>query len=143
MDAAAPVRPTAVISVNGLIEQLAELDGQPVQVEGVLVLEPEGYELQHYPKSERLTTRTLFDSEYRASTWIAFGDGGLKPNHATLERWIGKRVRVVGIVKTIASLSPVGALGRGGFGPWGFWPVQIEPYSVQRVTADERREEQV
>ncbi|WP_396616786.1 hypothetical protein ACHZ97_09475 [Lysobacter soli] len=142
MDAAAPLRPTAIISVNGLIEQLAELDGQPVQVEGVLVLEPEGYELQHYPNSERLTTRTLFDSEYRPGIWIAFGDGALKPNHVALERWTGKRVRVVGIVKTIATLSPAGSLGRGGFGPWGFWPAQIEPYSVQRVTADERREEQ-
>jgi hypothetical protein len=49
-------------------------------------------------------------------------------------------VRIHGILSSYISLPPVGALGRGGFGPWGFWPAQIEPYSVQRVTAEERRE---
>jgi hypothetical protein len=52
-------------------------------------------------------------------------------------------VRIHGILSCYVSLPPVGALGRGGFGPWGFWPAQIEPYSVQRVTAEERRENAV
>ena len=127
-------------AVNEALEQLADLEGEPVEIEGILEADSEGYELVHYPRSERRTAYLEGDDEYRPAFWLAFGNGSLRPNHAALKRWLGKRVRVHGLVRSLAALPVVSGLGKGGFGPWGFWPAEIEPYSVQRLTAEERRD---
>jgi hypothetical protein len=134
---------TAHRSVNEILAQLATLNDQPVQVEGILELQSEGFELLHYPKAERQSGPAEGEHQYQASIWVGFGNGSLQPNTEVLERWVGKRVRIHGVISSYLALPPVGSLGRGGFGPWGFWPAQIEPYSVQRVTAEERRENAV
>lgn len=131
---------TAHRSVNDVLAQLEDLADHPLEIEGILELHPEGFELLHYPKSERKIGPQDGEHQYQAGVWVGFGDGSLRPNRDALRRWVGKRVRIHGILKCYLSLATVGAFGRGGFGPWGSWPAQIEPYSVQRVTADERRE---
>lgn len=130
-------------SVNDLLAGLNEFDGKPVELEGVLAEHAEGYELLHYPKVNRRGKLVDGEDSYEPAVWLAPDNGSLQLNTNALQRWVGKRVRVYGVVQSIASLKPVGSLGRGGFGPWGFWPSSIEPYSVQRVTADERREHDV
>ena len=134
---------TAHRSVNDVLAHLGALDEQPLELEGILEAHPEGFELLHYPKSERIAGPQDGDHQYQAGVWVGFGGGSLQPNRDALNRWVGKRVRIHGILSSYLSLQPVGSFGRGGFGPWGFWPAQIEPYSVQRVTAEERRENAV
>lgn len=134
---------TAHLSVNDVLAQHKALDDQPLEIEGILELHPEGFELLHYPKSERELGPRDGEHQYQAGVWVAFGGGCLQPNREALNRWVGRRVRIHGILSSYISLQPVGSLGRGGYGPWGFWPAQIEPYSVQRVTAEERRENAV
>jgi hypothetical protein len=134
---------TAHRSVNEVLAQLATLDGQPLEIEGILELQPEGFSLLHYPKAERKVGPQEGEHQYEASVWVGFGGGSLQPNREALNRWVGKRVRIHGILSVYLSLQPFGTFGRGGFGPWGFWPAQIEPYSVQRITSEERRENAV
>ena len=127
--------------VNEVLDRLTELDGKPVLLEGVLQVHEEGYEVQHYPKAERRPQHAEDCHSYQAGIWLAFGNGSIQPNGVALKRWQGKRVRVSGVIRSLASLPSFGgSLGKGGFGPWGFWPAEIEAYSVQRVTAEERRE---
>ena len=96
--------------------------------------------MKHYPKAERHSEHMEEGHSYQSGIWVEFGNGSIQPNNAVLSGWQGKRVRVHGVVHSVASLPSIGALGTGGFGPWGFWPATIEPSSVQRVTAEERRE---
>lgn len=128
-------------AVNEVLDQLVTLDGKPTRLEGILEVHDEGYELKHYPKLGRRPEFTEDSYSYRSGIWVEFGNGSIRPNKAVLACWQGKRVRVTGVVYGLASLSSFGAVGKGGFGPWGFWPAAIEAYSIQRVTAEERREE--
>jgi hypothetical protein len=109
-------------TVNQALDELVELDGKAAEIEGILVVESEGYHLLHYPKAERRPGPTDGKIQYQPGIWLSFGTGSVQPNHVALSRWLGKRVRVHGLVRTIASLPDAGSLGRGGFGPWGFWP---------------------
>ena len=134
---------TAPCSINDLLSGLSEFNGKPVELEGVLAAHSEGYELLHYPKANRRGKLADGEESYEPAVWLSPGNGSLRLNTTSLQRWVGKRVRVHGVVQSITSLASVGSLGRGGFGPWGFWPASIEPYSIQRVAADERREPDV
>jgi hypothetical protein len=127
-------------TVNEVLEQLVALEGKPVQLEGILELHEEGYALKHYPKAERLSEYVEEGNSYQSGVWVEFGNGSIQPNDTVLGGWQGKRVRVHGVIHSLASLPSIGAVGKGGFGPWGVWPATIEPSSVQRVTAEERRE---
>lgn len=127
-------------TVNDVLDQAIELNGQPVEVEGILTVQPEGYHLLHFPKSERRDDRTDDGPIYRSSLWLATGSGSLQQNHSVLGRWCGKRVRVHGIVHSSLSQPSQTFHGHGGYGPFGFWPAQVMPYSVQRVTSGQRRE---
>jgi hypothetical protein len=128
-------------SVNQLLDELNSVEDAPIEVEGVLNAQPEGYELLHYPKSERRGNDEVEEPIYRSNVWLAFGNGSLQPNHSALARWLGKRVRVHGIVQTASSPLPSREFHHhGGFGPYGFWLAQLEVYSIQRVTAEARRE---
>lgn len=51
-------------SVNQALDELVELDGKPVELEGILDLEPEGYHLLHYPKAVRLTATSNMNRAY-------------------------------------------------------------------------------
>ena len=134
---------TAHRSVNEVLADLGTPDEQPLELEGILEAHSEGFELLHYPKAERISGPQDGEHQYQAGVWIGFGNGRLQPNQDALTRWVGKRVRIHGILSSYLSLPSFGSLGHGGFGPCGFWPAQIEPYSVQRVTAEERRENAV
>jgi hypothetical protein len=128
-------------SVNETLTQLDELHGMPVEVEGVLDTWSEGtingYELLHYPKVERRTGADK-DPTHQSSLWLHFGIGSIQPNRSVLARWVGKRVRVHGIVYCAKSLNrEFEALSD----PLSIWPVHLEVYSVQRVTSDQRKED--
>ena len=132
---------TNTLTINQVFERLAELDGQPLELEGVLTADDSGgYELLHYPNSDRISCFVDAGIEYRRSIWLGFGNGSLQPNKDALQRWSGKRVRVHGVMRSISALPIIGSLGKGGFGPWGLWPAEVEAYILQRVTAHERRE---
>lgn len=132
---------TNPISVNRLLEQLSKIDQHPLEVEGILEIHSEGYSLRHYPKSERQRDFPNGDEPYESGVWLATGQGSIQFNNLALERWHGKRVRVHGIAQSHSSLPHIPAFhARNGFGPWGAWPAQLEVYSIQRVTSEERRE---
>jgi len=132
---------TSPLTINQVFERLSELDGQPVELEGVLIADDSGgYELLHYPKSARISCFVDGEIEYRQSICPGFGNGSLQPNKDTLQRWSRKRVRIHGVLRSLSALPIIEGLGKGGFGPWGFWPAEVEVYILQRVTAEERRE---
>ncbi|NHZ92231.1 hypothetical protein F2P45_24970 [Massilia sp. CCM 8733] len=132
---------TNPLTINQVLDRLAALDGQPVEIDGILWADDQGgYALMHYPKSERQPRFFNGGSDYPPDIWIAFGAGSLQPNLAALKRWEGKRVRIHGLLRSVQNLPQFGDLGKGGFGPWGAWPAEIEPYILQRVSADERRQ---
>jgi hypothetical protein len=115
-----------ILTVNGLIDRVAELHGNPVEVVGLLTFEFEHMALWHFPKAERREiTESVDPPFYQSSVWLAFGSGSVQPNRAVLSRWNGKRVVVSGIL-----YGPRGSCGCGHFGGWG---CEIEPYSVQRT----------
>lgn len=126
-------------SVHDVLDSLAALDGQAVEIEGVLGTETEGYEVLHYPKSQRRAATAADGPIYLSSLWLEFGTGSIQPNRQALKRWDGKRVRVHGIVHA-PEARPATAFGKGGFGPYGFWPAAIEVYSIQRATSEQRVE---
>jgi len=128
------------LPVNDVLTRLAELHDVPVQLEGILAAHDEGYEVQHYPKLERQSEYVEGDTSYQSGIWLAFGDGSIRPNERALSRWNGKRVRISGVIRSLSSLPSLEWAGKGGFGPWGRWPAEIETYSIQRVTAEERRQ---
>ncbi len=126
-------------TVHEVLDSLPKLEGQPVELEGVLGAEPEGYEVLHYPKAERRANSLDEGPILRSSIWLEFGIGSIQPNRQVLNRWQGKRVRIHGIVHS-PEPRPATVFGKGGFGPSGFWPAAVEVYSIQRVTAEQRHE---
>lgn len=115
-----------MLSVNEVIDRLPELDGQPVEVTGLLTFEFENTSLGHFPKAERRDiTEEVDPPYYRSSVWLAFGSGSIQPNKNVLSRWTGKRVLVTGVLR-----GPSGPFGCGHFSGWG---CEIEPYSIERV----------
>ena len=132
---------TLPLTINQALERLNALDGQPVELEGILdASHGGGYELLHYPKVERATSYDRNDSRYRSALWLAFGDGSLRPNHEALSRWCGKRVRVHGVIRTVNPHPELAGFFGSGFGPWGNWPAEVESFILQRVSADARRD---
>lgn len=135
---------TSPLTINQAFERLAELDGRPLELEGILVAHDYGgYELLHYPSSEWLTCYVVGKAEYPPAIWLAFGNGSLKPNQEAFTRWSGKRVRVHGVLRSVHALREIAGLGKGGFGPSGFWPAVFETYILQRLTAEERRQSSI
>jgi hypothetical protein len=115
-----------VLSVNELIDRASELDGQPVDVAGILTLEFEDCSLGHFPKVERREiTETIDTPHYPSSVWITFGTGSIQPDEDVLARWTRKRVRVVGIVHV-----PEDGAGCGHFGRWA---CEVGAYAVERI----------
>ena len=115
-----------MLSVNELIDRLPELDGQPVEVTGLLTFEYENASIGHFPKAERREiTEEIEPPFYQSSVWLAFGSGSIKPNENVLSKWTGKRVMVTGVLR--------GPAGPGGCGHFGGWGCEIEPYSIERV----------
>jgi hypothetical protein len=127
---------TNPLAVNDALDRIAELDGTPIELEGILGVEPEGYHLLHYPKVERKPDYLdVSGRSYPPSVILAFGNGSLQPNVDTLSRWIGKRVRVHGVLHS----TPLPRGDEQTILTGLVTPARIEPYSVQRLTSDERR----
>lgn len=116
---------STALSINAAIDRLSELNGQPVEVEGLLHFEFEDTSLWHWPKAERRGGAPEGDGFTNSSLWLAFGSGSLQPNEKVLSSWSGKRVRVSGILR--------GPSPQSGCGHLGGWPAEIEPYSIERV----------
>lgn len=127
------------LSVNQIIDQIHTLDGMPVEIEGILGAESEAYYLLHYPKDERNDQLSLqgYDHYFSAIT-LSFGSGSLQPNFKALNRWIGKRVRVHGRVRSTL------LHGHELLFDWlgQVTPACIEPYSIQRLSVQQRHEAQ-
>lgn len=114
------------LSVNELIDCAHEFDGQRVEVVGLLTLDFEHSSLDHFPKAERRQmTETVDAAYYPSSVWIASGPGSIQADQEALARWTGKRVRVVGLVRT-----PKDLCGCGHFGRWG---CEIEVDTIERL----------
>lgn len=124
------------LTVNDVLDRMIDLDGIPVEIQGVLSQESECYHLVHHPKVDRRSDYIEIDGfSYRASIVLSFGNGSLQPNHQALNRWIGKRVCIHGVLNL--RLFSVDDLL---FDWLGFLaPVSISPYSIQRLSADGRR----
>jgi hypothetical protein len=122
--------------INLALERLAELNGMPAELEGILEGDGGGYLLLHYPKAERKAVHTDGRLTYQPGVLLEFGDGSMQPNHSALSRWLGKRVRVHGLIRT--RLLPKEFAAMDIFG--ALWPASIAPYSIQRLTAEERRQ---
>jgi hypothetical protein len=129
---------THPLSINNALDKLVELDGMPVELEGVLAVEAEGYQLLHYPKAERRPDYTDGHRSYPPTVLLAFGTGSLQPNREALSRWLGKRVRVHGILRSTRLPRSYEKMDVFGL----VTPASIEPYSIQRLTAEERRDTQ-
>jgi len=115
-----------VLTVNEMVDRADALDGQLVEVVGLLTFEFENSSLNHFPEAERRDVSGADDGFYeRSSVWIEFGTGSIQPNEKVLTRWTQKRVRVVGIVRTAK-----GPCGCGHFGGWG---CEIEAFSIERI----------
>mgnify|MGYP000169674824 FL=1 len=127
----------ACLSVNHIIDQIHTLDGMPVEIEGILGAESERYYLLHYPQAERKDRLSLQGYDhYFSAIGLSFGRGSIQPNFKVLNRWIGKRVRVHGKVQSTL------LEGHELLFDWlGLvTPVCLEPYSIQRLTAQQRRQ---
>lgn len=130
---------TSPRSVNEVLDQLETEHAAPVWIEGILEAlndgTNDGYELLHYPKAER---RTDGSSRGPIGLWLHFGAGSIQPNRLVLSKWLGKRVRVRGIVRcaggTRESHTP------GALSDPLYWRPHLEVYSVQRVTSEERKQ---
>jgi hypothetical protein len=127
---------THPLAINHALDRLAELDGMPIELEGILAAEPEGYQLLHYPKSERRPAYKDGGRSYPPIVVLTFGNGGMQPNESALTRWLGKRVRIHGVLHS--TLLPRSYENMDVFGL--VTPASIRPYSIQRLTAEERRE---
>ena len=128
---------TNPLTINEALDRITELNGMPVELEGILASEPEGYHLLHYPKAERKPDYLdLSGHRYPPSVILAFGNGSLQPNQKALGRWLGKRVRVHGVLHS----TPLPRGDEQTLFMGLVTPARIEPYSVQRLTSDERRE---
>jgi hypothetical protein len=124
---------TSPVSVNYVFENLKTLEGQPVELEGILSSQ---MYVMHYPSAEGFSEFVCRGRSYEPGVVLDFGNGSIQANYPTLERWVGKRVRVHGIIRS-RLLPPE----RDGWDVLGLMvPASIEVYSLQRLTADERRE---
>lgn len=130
-------------SVNEALDQIRELGGGPVEVEGILdarrsvdgALRTHEYWLLHYPAAERRPGGGQDRSMQDSRLWLEFGEGSIRPNPRALERWEGKRVRVHGIVHPPKSPSSIDPFE----GNW-VYHAHLEVYSVQRVTSEQRKD---
>jgi hypothetical protein len=125
-----------LLTVNESLDRIVELDGAPVELEGMLGVQPEGYFLGHYPPSARKSDYVIANRRYPPFIILAFGNGSLQPNRDALERWIGQPVRVDGVLHSTPlprADDPVEYLGL-------VTPGRITPYSIRRLTKVERRQ---
>ena len=82
------------LSVNEALDQLVNLDGQPVAVHGILHFEFEHIAIWHYPKAERRDIDTFGSAS--SSIWLSTGSGSVQFNERGLEKLHGHRVSVLG-----------------------------------------------
>lgn len=84
------------LSVNEALDQLADLDGQPVAVQGILRFEFEHIAIWHYPKAQRRDDGPFGSNS--SSIWLSAGCGSIRFTEGGLEKLDGHRVSVLGIL---------------------------------------------
>jgi hypothetical protein len=127
---------TQPLAVNQVLDRLTELNGMPVEIEGILERGYGGYSIAHYPKAQGRDRHIDGAMTYKANIEVRFGEGSIQPTITVLARWLWKRVRIHGQIQV--NLLPQHYATVDSFA--NFSPAWIEPYSIQRVTADQRRD---
>lgn len=111
---------TQPLSVNAALSALPALDGNDVQIDGILHFEFEDVALYHYPKRER-------HDGYGSSIWLEVGTGSLGFDRAVCARLNGKRVTVQGTLYGPDA-------GFGGCGHMSLWPAVLLARTLERET---------
>ena len=110
---------TEPLSVNAALLNLSTLDGNDVQIKGILHFDFEDVALYHHPSSER---KDGCDS----SIWLGVGMGSLGFDQKTCARLNGKLVTVQGTLH-----SPDARFG--GCGHMSLWPAALLARTLERA----------
>lgn len=106
------------LTVNKALEELPTLDGNDVQITGMLHFEFEDVALYHSPKQER-------KDGYASSVWLDFGTSSFGFNQVACSRLNGKLVTVQGTVR--------GPDVKFGCGHMGLWPAVVQVRTITRA----------
>ena len=106
------------LTVNNALEALPTLDGNDVQITGILHFEFEDVALYHYPKQER-------KDGYASSIWLDVGTGSLGFDQVACSRLNGKLVTVQGALR--------GPDVKFGCGHMGLWPAVVQARTMERA----------
>ncbi len=106
------------LSVNEALARLPELEGQHIQVLGILSFGFEEVCVSHFPAGERA-------DGYRSSIWLSVGTGSLGFDREACRRLDGKRVMVEG---SIYAATPT-----MGCGHLGGWPAELLVRTLNRA----------
>jgi hypothetical protein len=117
------------ISVNEAIDRLDELEGQPVEIYGLLSFERDNHSLSHFPRAECRTVQKGIHTFDASSIWIEFNVGSIQPNGPVLTRWQGRRVAIFGVLHDPLKDTPW-SRGRSYMSQW---LAEIVPYSIERM----------
>lgn len=110
-----------LMTVNDVIDNVNDVAGDYLYIEGILVFQFEGICVNHWPKSEQRSGWLEFEGggrSYDSSLWLDVGYGAFSFNRDVLSRWSGKRVVVGGKL-----LKPDPDFG--GTGHMSLWPASV------------------
>jgi hypothetical protein len=110
---------TEPLSVNQALAALLTLDGNDVQIKGILHLEFEDVAIYHHPKRER-------NDGYASSIWLDVGTGSLGFDRVACSSLHGKLVTVQGTLR-----GPDAKFG--GCGHLSLWPAAVQTRTMERA----------
>lgn len=110
---------TEPLSVNQALAALTTLDGNDVQIEGILHFEFEDVAIYHHPERDR-------NDGYASSIWLAVGTGSLGFDQVVCSRLNGKLVTVQGTLR-----APDAKFG--GCGHMSLWPAVVQARTMERA----------
>jgi hypothetical protein len=117
------------ISVNEAIDRMDELEGQPVEIYGLLSFDRDDHGLWHFPKAECRTVQKGVHTFDASRIWIDFNVGSIRPNIPVLTRWQGRRVAIFGVLHDPLKDTPWSR----GMSYRSLWLAEIVPYSIERM----------
>jgi hypothetical protein len=117
------------ISVNEALDRLDELEGQPVEIYGLLSFERDDHGRWHFPKAERHAVQKGVHTFDGSRIWVAFNNGSIQPNIPVISRWHGRRVAIFGVHNGPPKDTPW-SRGRSYM---SLWLAEIVPYSIERM----------
>ena len=110
-----------LMAVNEVIDNLNDVAGEYLYIEGILTFQFECICVNHWPKSERRSGWLVLEGgglSYDSSLWIDVGYGAFSFNRDVLSRWNGKRVVVGGeLLKPDPDFEGVGHMS--------LWPASV------------------